>query len=67
MASAQVLRASGYVGLLVTGALMFLLPWLLATQFSLRVAPAWGMGNFAFVFCLAGTLMGMFVGRRMKL
>lgn len=42
MASAQVLGASGYIGLLIAGALIFLLPWLAAPQLSLRVAPAWG-------------------------
>jgi hypothetical protein len=63
----RVLRAGAYLGLLVTGALVFFLPWLLASQFSLKVAPAWGLGDFAFGFCAAGSLIGIFVGRRMKL
>jgi len=60
------LRAGGYIGLLVGGALMFFLPWLLASQLSPKVAPAWGLGNFAFAFCVLGALIGIFVGRRMK-
>lgn len=63
----RVLRASAYVGLLVAGALVFFLPWLLASEFSLKVAPGWGLGNFAFAVCAVGALIGMFVGRRMKL
>lgn len=63
----RVLRASAYVGLLVAGALLFFLPWLLASVFSLKVAPAWGLGNLAFAACAAGALIGMFVGRRIKL
>ncbi|TPG11442.1 hypothetical protein EAH88_02655 [Rhodanobacter glycinis] len=63
----RVLRASAYVGLLVSGVLVFFLPWLLAFQFSLKVAPAWGLGDFAFALCAAGALIGMFIGRRLKL
>lgn len=63
----RVLRAGAYVGLLVSGALVFFLPWLLTSQFSLKVAPAWGLGDFAFAFCAAGALIGMLIGRRMKL
>ena len=63
----RVLRASAYVGLLVSGALVFFLPWLLTSQFSLKVAPAWGLGDFAFAFCAAGALIGMLIDRRMKL
>ncbi len=66
-ASLGTLRASAYMGLLVAGAVMFFVPWLLASQFSLNVAPAWGLGNAAFVVCAAGALIGMLVGRRMKL
>jgi hypothetical protein len=62
----QVLRASAYVGLLVAGSLVFFVPWLLASGFSLKVAPGWGLGNFAFAVCAVGALIGMFVGRRMK-
>lgn len=62
----RALRAGGYLGLLVAGALVFFLPWLLASTFSLKVAPAWGLGDYAFAFCAAGALAGMFIGRRMK-
>jgi hypothetical protein len=63
----RMLRASAYVGLLVSGTLVFFFPWLLASRFSLKVAPAWGLGDFGFVLCAAGALMGMLIGRRMKL
>jgi len=63
----RVLRASAYVGLLVSGVLVFFLPWLLASQFSIKVAPAWGLGDFGFALCAAGALIGMLIGRRLKL
>jgi hypothetical protein len=61
-----VLRASAYVVLLLAGSLAFFLSWLLASEFSLKVAPGWGLGNSAFAVCAAGALIAMFVGRRMK-
>ena len=63
----RVLRSSAYVGLLVSGALVFFLPWLLASQFSIKVAPAWGLGDFGFALCAVGALIGMLIGRRLKL
>ncbi|WP_165418382.1 hypothetical protein [Dyella amyloliquefaciens] len=52
--------------MLTAGALMFPAPWALASVFTLPIAPAWGLGNFAFAFCAAGSLIGMLLGRRMK-
>lgn len=67
VSSPRLLRTGAYMGLLAGGAVMFFLPWLLSTQFSLKVAPAWGLGDVAFAFCAAGALAGMLIGWRIKL
>jgi len=55
------------LGLVASAVLMFAFPWVLASQLSMKVLPAWGLGDVAFAFCAAGALIGMVLGRRMKL
>jgi hypothetical protein len=58
------LRAGGAVGMLIAALLLYGVPYFLMHTFSVNVRPAWGFGDFSFVFCAVGVALGMFFGRK---
>jgi hypothetical protein len=58
------LRAGGAVGMLVAAFFVYAVPYFLAAKFSVNVPAAWGLGDFSFVLCAIGAVVGMFFYQR---
>lgn len=53
------LRAGGIVGMLVAAFFVYAVPYFLAGTLSMSVKAAWGLGDFSFVLCAIGAVLGM--------